>query len=414
MKPLRELLAGIRRAFQPATGSQTPDRVSPWPAPSPGLVPAGPERAETPSDPQQVTLELFTYLRRAGFALGVGELLAALQAIDGGWGGESSEALKQVIVLLWCNSAAEYREFDVVWEKVCAVLASPGGTEPPPEPPIPPPLPKHRKRPGEQPLPPPPEIPWPALAARQAPPEWGTLPVRAPFSPALLEGMPDLRAYTPVSRRFLAYAWRYLRRPVADGPEEILDVEATVERAAEQGFYLAPVYRRCERNHAHLAIFLDQGGSMVPFHRFTRDVVETARYESTIEQVDVFYFHDVPADYVYLDPHQTSPVELDWVLAGCSEDTGLLVVSDAGAARGHQKVKVENKLKRIRATAGFLARLRKASALIAWLNPMPDDRWPGTSAEVIFDLVPMFQMDHDGFSNTVDVLRGQPLSPIHL
>jgi len=201
----------------------------------------------------------------------------------------------------------------------------------------------------------------------------------------------------------MVYAWRYLRRPVADGPQEILDVEATVEQAARQGYYLSPVYRRSERNHAHLVMLLDHGGSMVPFHRFTRDLVETAQYESTIEQVDVCYFQNVPAESVYLDPHRTLPVKLERVLAQCTESTSLLIVSDAGAARGHRK------LKRVRATAEFLSRLRGFTPLIAWLNPMPALRWHGSSAEVLSHFVPMFQMDPDGFSNAIDVLRGQPL-----
>jgi hypothetical protein len=41
---------------------------------------------------------------------------------------------------------------------------------------------------------------------------------------------------------------------------------------------------------------------------------------------------------------------------------------------------------------------------------MPADRWPGTSAQIIAHLAPMFQMDPDDFSNAIDVVRGQPLS----
>jgi hypothetical protein len=48
--------------------------------------------------------------------------------------------------------------------------------------------------------------------------------------------------------------------------------------------------------------------------------------------------------------------------------------------------------------------------LIAWLNPMPRERWAGSSAQVIANLLHghMFQMDPDGFSNAIDVVRGQP------
>jgi uncharacterized protein with von Willebrand factor type A (vWA) domain len=94
------------------------------------------------------------------------------------------------------------------------------------------------------------------------------------------------------------------------------------------------------------------------------------------------------------------------VLAGCSPDSSVLLVSDAGAARGYRT------MTRIRTTTELIVRLKRLTTLIAWLNPMPKPRWRSTSAQFIGRLVPMFQMNNDGFSNAVDVLRGQPL-PSH-
>jgi uncharacterized protein with von Willebrand factor type A (vWA) domain len=354
-------------------------------------------------DARQILTDAFIRLRRSGLNLGVDELLDALKAVAGGLGAGSPDALRQVARLLWCNSPDEMREFDIVWATV--VPDSQAAAAPVPEqerlarprPPQRPPEPRTG-------APPPSPVPESSLAVQGPVPEWHPLPIRAPFTPALTEDAPELHAYWPVSRRFMVYAWRYLRRPIPDGPVDVLDVDATVAQAARQGFFLAPVYRRRERNHAHLVLLLDQGGSMVPFHRFTRDMVETARYESDIERLDVYYFQNVPAADLFLDPRRTAPVPLDQVLAQCTSDTSLLVVSDAGAARGYRH------LDRIRATTRFLSQLRQHTALVAWLNPMPADRWPGTSAQIIAHLAPMFQMDPDDFSNAIDVVRGQPLS----
>jgi uncharacterized protein with von Willebrand factor type A (vWA) domain len=203
----------------------------------------------------------------------------------------------------------------------------------------------------------------------------------------------------------MVYTWRYLRRPVKDGPRDMLNVAATVERTAHQGFLLQSVYDRRESNHAHLVLLVDQGGSMVPFHRFTRDLVETATTESTLRQVDVAYFHNLPPERVFRDPHLTESLPLAAVLGGCSPDSSILVVSDGGAARGYRN------MDRIRTTTEVLVGIKRLTTLIAWLNPMPQSRWAGTSAQFIARLVPMFQMDPDGFSNAVDVLRGQPLHP---
>ena len=198
----------------------------------------------------------------------------------------------------------------------------------------------------------------------------------------------------------MAYAWRYLRRPIFDGSRDVLDMTATVEAAARQGFYLSPVYRRRERNHARLLLMIDQGGSMAPLHRFTRDLAETALDDSRLEQIEVVYFHNVPGEYLYGDAYLTHPLKQEEVLGRCMNETSVLIVSDAGAARGYRK------LPRIQATTEALLQLKQRTSLIAWLNPMPQARWTGASAQIIAHLAPMCQMDQDGLSRAIDIVRG--------
>lgn len=356
-------------------------------------------------NPQDLITSAFIRLRQSGFQLGGGELLAAEQAVEGGFG-ETKQELGETLKILWCHSPSQQSQFDPIWEslQVNSTLKQPEKTpqkEPKPE--------THQK-PVEE----PPEIssplpPQDTVTQVKPEPELSSLPIRAPFEPAEIEDISTLQAYYPISRRSMVYNWRYLRRPVGNGALDVLDVDATIEQVTSQGFYLAPVYRRREQNHAHLLLLLDQNGSMNPFHRFTRDLVETALYESDLqpEKVDVFYFHNVPAASVYKDLYLTEPVALQTILSTCDNQTSILIVSDAGAARGYRE------LKRIRATTSFLFKLKQYSSLIAWLNPMPEERWIGSSAEIIANLVPMYQMDNNGLSNAIDIVRGQPLQHLH-
>ncbi len=348
-------------------------------------------------DPKTLLLAVFDRLRRHGFTLGVGELLAAYRAVDGGWGQTGPEAPRQAARLLWCHSPEETAEFEEIYSAALAEVTPPVSAPP-------------RQEPKGEPSPPSPEPPPfeppPAGPAAEPPPpstELAPLPVRTSSRPPPGETGLELRAYWPLSRRSMVYAWRYLRRPVKDGPRDLLDVAATVEQTARQGFFLQGVYDRRPRNYAHLILLVDQGGSMVPFHRFTRDLVETARDEqaSQIRQVEVAYFQNVPPPRVFRDPHLTESQLLERLLAGVTSDTSVLVVSDAGAARGYRSTT------RIRATAEFLVQIKQRTALIAWLNPMPQSRWASTSAQFIARLAHMFQMDRDGFDNAIDALRGQ-------
>jgi hypothetical protein len=365
-----------------------------------------PERSEPEFDHTNFLITVFLALRRSGVGLGIGELQAVMRLAAEHPDRNDPAKLKLLTRLVWCHTPAEEQLFEEIWTTLLTAsqpeASSTTGREA-----------TLRDSPAKsqlEPDQPAPERP-PTDESDAAPPahphQWEPLPFRVPFTPAPLDDRFELGSYWPVSRRQMAYAWRYLRRPVADGPQDLLDIEMTVAQAARQGLFLGPVYRRRERNQAHLLLLIDQNGSMVPFHRFTRDLADTARYESTLEQVEVYYFHNVPAADVYADPHMTAPVSLAGVLARCTTDTSVLLASDAGAARGYRR------LERIRATSEFLRTLERHTPLLAWLNPMPATRWAGTSAQVIANLVQgqMFQMDPDGLSQAIDRVRGQPFRP---
>jgi len=346
-------------------------------------------------DYQKLIIRLFNQLRGRGFGLGVGELLDALELLKGGWIVDSPEELRRDLRLLWRQTDAEEDRFSETWDEVMTESAAPAVSEPIESPP---PLKDERPEPVKTPIQPPAPSPQesisPAPSAQAA-----VLPVQT-FTPARDDGRKEISAYWPISRRMMAYGWRYLRRTLPDGPADVLDAPATLERVAREGFFLAPVYRRRERATARLALLVDQAGSMVPFHRFTRDLTETALVERALSQVEVYYFHNLLAEEMYLDPYLTSHVKRDDIFAAFDDETSVLIVSDAGAARGFRR------RERIRGTTAMLSALNRRTSLLAWLNPMPTDRWRGTSAEIIAHQVRMFQMNQDGFSSAIDVVRG--------
>jgi uncharacterized protein with von Willebrand factor type A (vWA) domain len=356
-------------------------------------------------EPQEVVLRLFLRLR-SPLKLGISEYLAARKAAADAEFAADADSLEDTLKLLWCHSLMDYTQFEPEWRSVLAQVQAQRRRRPP--------FPGRRQTtqaPTQQRVesvsPQPPPITTQQITQREqrTEPEMKALPVQAPtlFMPE--EDMATLQAYYPISRRSLVYNWRYLRRPVADGPKTVLDIAATVRQSTRQGFFLAPVYGRKLRNAARLLLLIDQNGSMTPFHHFTRDLVETASQESRLdpEQVTAYYFQNVPAGSMFRDPYLTKPMPLTEALAACDDSTSVLVVSDAGAARGYRM------RDRVRGTIRFLQQLKRYTTLLAWLNPMPETRWEGSSAEVIAQSVDMFQMDNEGLSNAIDVVRGQPL-----
>ena len=349
-------------------------------------------------EPKAIAQNLFNNLRVKGFDLGVGELLAALQAIDGGFGNDLTE-LESTLRLLWSHTAVEYGQFQLSWADVISrqpIEPKPKTSFLPPSDPIEPDL--QLSKPFTQTKPKEPDnLP----TSSQLEP----LPVRAPrneFTPIESENIAFQTSF-PLTRRYMAYAWRSLRNTAADGKQDVLDVATTVSKVANQGFFLAPVYKRRIVNRAHLVLLIDRKGSMSPFHRFAKDLIDSAQTESKIQTVDVYYFHNIPATSIYRDPFLTEPIALNEAIAAWDRDTKILIVSDAGAARGLRL------MERIQSTIEFLLTIKQATNLIAWLNPMPQERWVGSSAKIIANVLPMLPMDRDGLCRAIEVLQGKVL-----
>jgi uncharacterized protein len=359
----------------------------------------------TIADPIAVVRDAFEGVRK-DFHLGVGELRAAIDAVQAGFGDGEGERLGLVLRSLWCHSQMEQLRWDDHWRQVLRDVAERArqaleadrtrgereveGNQDLGESRLPSTdrvLPQQHQEASKP-------IPGPVAVG------FSPLPVQVPTEVDELDEF-ELRSVGPVSRRSMSYGWRSIRSVRADGPRTVVDVTATVRQVARLGVYGGPVMRRRRVNHGRLVLLVDQQGSMVPFHRWSRDVVETARLDSRLAGVSAFYFYNVPQEFVYLDEHLTKPIELAKVLAGIDGETTVLVVSDGGAARGRRD------RMRIRETTRVVGKVRSRTGLVGWLNPMPVDRWERSAAEILAYLLPMGAMDREGFGRVLDEVMGK-------
>ncbi|MGF1674003.1 MAG: hypothetical protein ACFCUV_10000 [Rivularia sp. (in: cyanobacteria)] len=206
----------------------------------------------------------------------------------------------------------------------------------------------------------------------------------------------------PVTQRQMKQIWRYLRRSVREGKATELDVEATVNHIGQQGILLEPVLIPPKVNRAELLLLIDQDGSMVPMNALSQRLAETALRGGRLGKTGIYYFHNCPVEYLYRDQyHQEGELVSHILNHVCSGRTAVLIFSDAGAARGG------NSQERYQLTQEFLTNLKQRVRYIAWLNPMPKNRWLGTTAGEISNLVPMFEVSRTGLQDAISILSGR-------
>lgn len=339
-------------------------------------------------------LAIFNSLRqRHGLPLGVDEYLVVVRSLQAGFGVESRQELEQLCCILWAKSHEESRLirrlFEQMWE---------------------PPTPKKLEAdlPEISPLEPP-DKPKPELKESRS----LTLEMDEPVQvvQAMRQSRKDselkrpryslLTEYFPVTKRQMNQSWRYLRRPVREGAATELDVEATVEKMGRECFLLEPVLVPPRTNRTDLVLIIDQEGSMVPFHALSRQLMETAERGGRLGQTRVFYFHDYVDEYLYRHPALLNAQPIDEVLAEVGQRAVVLIVSDAGAARGNFDSE------RVKRTQEWIEQLQRSVRYTAWLNPMPNESWLHTTAGEIVRFVPMFEMSRQGMNAAISVLRGR-------
>jgi uncharacterized protein with von Willebrand factor type A (vWA) domain len=377
---------------------------------------------------------LFQQLRRRGFALGPAEYQAVRVALREGFGWSSRHDLREVCVALWAKSPEERAVVAALFDqhvtsdwdlndplsnqeaagyeaaRAAADALGPQGDDTASG------APENvaaRVPPGTSPM-----GRLPPLGLGEAP----VLPYEHVFLPQY-----------PVNFRGVAQAWRRLRWPVREGPATELDVAATVQRRSSQGVVSPPVLRPRYRNRAKLLLLIDRHGSMTPFHSYVDEMALSISQAGRLSEVGMFYFHDTPLEgtdpsllqplgdqlFPSLDPILSeippltegtlmrdtalmSPVPADEVIARHGRGAAVVVISDAGAARGRYD------LLRLLDTVAFLKGTKQWSRSLVWLNPLPNTAWSPSTAGELARHVPMFPMNQAGFYRAVNVLRGQP------
>lgn len=205
-----------------------------------------------------------------------------------------------------------------------------------------------------------------------------------------------------IDKKEMSEIWRSLYRYKQTNLREEVDVEATINNICNTGFLLKPILKPRCRNQARLVILLDQEGSMTPFRVLIKAVVNSILdlERKLLRKTTFYYFHDVPQSFIYQHPNLTSPLALETVLEKVVKDSSVLIVSDAGAARGYYDSK------RVKETEEFIKNLYQYTHLVAWLNPMPQKRWRMTTAEEIAKMISMFPINQEGLQDTIYVLLG--------
>lgn len=181
----------------------------------------------------------------------------------------------------------------------------------------------------------------------------------------------------PLQLHDIQVTWRLLRKAVQTGKDYELDIEATLERIEREGIFSDAVMRPVRVRRTEFLLLIDDSPAMIPFFPALQPFIQAIN-EARITPARIYRFTSYPDEYLYHWHHPTQVEPLTSLLPKLHRNrTIALIISDAGAAT------VTYSQKRIKGISEFLTALSPCIRQLIWLNPLPSQRWEGTSAWTI-------------------------------
>jgi uncharacterized protein with von Willebrand factor type A (vWA) domain len=185
----------------------------------------------------------------------------------------------------------------------------------------------------------------------------------------------DLDDRRELGTRNIKVALRRLRRFAREGAADELDMDATIDGTARQGWL--DVHMRPERHNAvKLLLFLDVGGSMDGHVRTCEELFSAARSE--FKHLEHFYFHNCIYEGVWKDNRRrfTERFATHDLMHKFGHDHKLIIVGDA-AMSPYEITHAGGSIEHMNPEAGmvWLQRLTTTYPAAAWINPTPEAYW---------------------------------------
>ncbi|MHA6333588.1 vWA domain-containing protein [Qipengyuania sp. CAU 1752] len=214
----------------------------------------------------------------------------------------------------------------------------------------------------------------------------------------------NLDSTKELGTRNIKMALRRLRRFAREGAQDQLDLDATIDGTAKQGWL--DIHMRAERRNAvKLLLFLDVGGSMDPFIKLCEELFSAATSE--FKNLEFFYFHNCLYEGVWKDNRRRWQERTKtWdILHKYGHDYKVVFIGDAAMSPyeiTHPGGSVEHMNEEAGAT--WMQRVTNTYPATVWLNPVPEKQWGySQSTKIIKQLVNdrMYSLTLDGLDDAM-------------
>ncbi len=206
--------------------------------------------------------------------------------------------------------------------------------------------------------------------------------------------------------RQMRVALAHLRSLLPLGPEEKLNLPATIDETCKNAGEIELIWENKEKKAAKVILLMDVGGSMTPYTRLVERLFSAA--SSQISRFKHYYFHNCVYQDLWTDIERRDSMSTLEFIRSEDADYKLIMVGDAEMApseltwvNGAIDYWYHNEVPGL----VWLQKLREKFRDSIWLNPLPSRSWGFVqSVRMVRDVFPMFALTLDGLDEGVKFL----------
>ncbi len=207
--------------------------------------------------------------------------------------------------------------------------------------------------------------------------------------------------------RQIKVALKKLRQFAREGPEDELDLDASIDETCRQGGEIELIFRRQRKNTARVLLLMDSGGSMTPWAHLVNRLFSAAHQMTHFKDLKSYYFHNCIYQDIYKDIYNSEDEPTASLIKNLNPDYKVIIVGDAYMAPSELYSTggaIDYYYHNEQAGVEWLKRIVDHFRYCVWLNPMPQRVWFHTTISAIAKMFPMFPLTLDGLEEAVKAL----------
>lgn len=207
--------------------------------------------------------------------------------------------------------------------------------------------------------------------------------------------------------RQIKVALKRLRRFAREGPEDELDIDATIDKTCKEAGEIELVFQRERKNTVKVLLLMDSGGSMVPYANLLNRLFSASHQMTHFRDFKARYFHNCIYQDIYQDIYTSEAEPTGSLINNLSADYKVILVGDAYMSP-YELMSVGGAIDYYyhndQPGIVWLKRIADHFRHCVWLNPMPERAWFHTTINAVSKTFPMFPLTLDGLEQAVTKL----------